>query len=68
MSGDEVFRLLRDDPRTRDIPVIVLSADAIPARMQRLLEAGVRAYLTKPLDVPSLLAAVDESFRREGAP
>ena len=68
MSGDEVFRLLRDDPRTRDIPVIVLSADAIPARMQRLLEAGVWAYLTKPLDVPSLLAAVDESFRREGAP
>ena len=66
ISGDEVFRLLRDDPRTRDIPVIVLSADAIPSRVRQSLDAGVRAYLTKPLDVPSLLAAVDESLRREG--
>jgi len=66
ISGDEVFRLLRNDPRTKDIPVIVLSADAIPSRVRQSLDAGVRAYLTKPLDVPSLLAAVDESLRREG--
>ena len=63
IAGDEVFRLLRDDPRTRNIPVIVLSADALPSRMRLLLDAGVRAYLTKPLDVRSLLAAVDESLR-----
>jgi len=66
MSGDEVFRLLHDDPRTHDIPVIVLSADAIPATMRRLLDAGVRAYLTKPLDVPRFLAVVDESLRGDG--
>ena len=63
IAGDEVFRLLRDDPRTRNIPVIVLSADALPSRMRPLVDAGVRAYLTKPLDVRSLLAAVDESLR-----
>jgi len=57
-----VFRLLRDDPRTRNIPVIVLSADALPSRMRMLLDAGVRAYLTKPLDVRSLLAAVDSAL------
>jgi signal transduction histidine kinase len=62
MVGDDVFFLLRDDPRTRDIPVIVLSADAMTAGMQRLLEAGVRAYLTKPLDVARLLATVDETL------
>ena len=63
ISGDEVFRLLRDDPRTRDIPVIVLSADALPSRMRLFTDAGV-PYLTKPLNVRRLLAAVDESLRR----
>jgi signal transduction histidine kinase/CheY-like chemotaxis protein len=67
LSGDEVFALLREDARTRDIPVVILSADAIPARARRMLDAGVRAYLTKPLDVKSLLAAVDESVRRRDA-
>ncbi len=65
LSGEEVFRLLREDPRTRDIPVIVLSADAIPAGMGPWLEAGVRAYLTKPLDSHRFLAAVDEGLRGE---
>jgi len=60
--GDEVFRLLRADPRTRAIPVVMLSADATPATVQRLLGAGVHAYLTKPLDVPSLLAAIDAAL------
>jgi CheY-like chemotaxis protein len=65
MPGDEVFFLLRDDSRTRDIPVIVLSADAIPSGVQRLLDVGVSAYLTKPLDVHALLAAIDECFQRD---
>ena len=63
ISGDQVFVQLREDPRTRDIPVIVLSADAISSEIRRLLGAGVRAYLTKPLDVRQLLAVIDESLR-----
>ena len=63
IPGEEVFRLLHADERTRDIPVIVLSADAMPSRMRQFLDGGVRAYLTKPLDVPALLAAVDEALR-----
>jgi CheY-like chemotaxis protein len=66
VSGDEVLHLLRADPRTQDIPVVILSADAIPGQAQRLLDAGARAYLTKPLDVPRLLAVVDESVHRPG--
>jgi signal transduction histidine kinase/CheY-like chemotaxis protein len=65
MAGDRVFELLREDPRTRDIPVVMLSADAIPDGARRLLDAGVRAYLTKPLDVRKLLAVVDEHLRPE---
>jgi len=39
--------------------VIILSADATPGQISRLLAAGARAYLTKPLDVQELLAKVD---------
>jgi signal transduction histidine kinase/ActR/RegA family two-component response regulator len=60
LAGEEVFAHLREDPRTRDIPVVVLSADAIAGGTRRLLDAGVRAYLTKPLDVRRFLAVIDE--------
>jgi CheY-like chemotaxis protein len=62
MAGDEVFEQLRADPRTREIPVVILSADAIPSGMRNLLDAGVRAYLTKPLDVRALLSVIDGTF------
>ena len=60
VPGEEVFRALREDPRTRQIPVVILSADAIVSGMHALLDAGMRAYLTKPLDVARLLALIDE--------
>ena len=40
--------------------MILLSADANPRSRKRLLNAGARAYLTKPLDVLSLFGTVDE--------
>ena len=63
ISGEEVFRQLREDRRTRAVPVVVLSADAIPLSARRLLDEGVRAYLPKPLDVRQLLRIIDESLR-----
>jgi PAS domain S-box-containing protein len=60
LPGEEVLRRLRDDPRTREIPVIVISADATPATVKRLLESGARAYLTKPLDIDEFTEAIDE--------
>jgi signal transduction histidine kinase/CheY-like chemotaxis protein len=66
-SGDQVFLDLRADAATRAIPVVILSADATPGGIQRLLEAGVRAYLTKPLDVHALLAVLDDTLGHRGA-
>src|SRR4029077_16503624 len=60
MHGDEVLRQLRADRRTKDIPVAIVSADATPGQIERLLAAGARSYLTKPLDIKNLLAVVDE--------
>ena len=59
LPGEEVLRRLRADARTAGIPVVVVSADATPASLERLRAAGADAYLTKPLDVDEFLAAVD---------
>jgi len=59
MPGMEVLRRLRAGPKTADVPVVILTADATPGLISRLLEQGARALLTKPLDVTELLALVD---------
>jgi len=59
LDGDEVMRRLRADERTAGIPVIVLSADATPAQVQRLKRSGALEYVTKPIDVPGFLKAVE---------
>jgi CheY-like chemotaxis protein len=55
IQGDEVLRRLKADPATRRIPVVMLSAEASPRRIQQLLDAGATAYLTKPLDIRRFL-------------
>ena len=59
ISGKEVLARLQASPHTRDIPVVVLSADATASQIARLREAGARAYFTKPLDVTEFLDAMD---------
>jgi len=62
LSGSDVLARLCTDPRTKQIPVVILSADATPGRIKRLLEQGARDYLTKPLDVRQVLTLVDETL------
>lgn len=59
MDGYEVLQALRADGRTRAIPVIALSADAMPEQVERGLKAGFKAYLAKPLDLQQVMAALD---------
>lgn len=58
MTGKEAFAKLQKNPQTRDIPVIALSADALPATIEECLESGFAAYLTKPIDIESLHAEI----------
>ena len=62
ISGEELLRELQEDAELRRTPVIVLSADATAGQIQRLLVAGARAYLTKPLDIRRFLAILDETL------
>lgn len=59
IHGSEVIKLLKSDLQTKDIPVVVLTADATPQQMTRLIRAGARSYLTKPLDLIAFLDEVD---------
>ena len=63
VPGWEVLRLLQEEPVTASIPVVVLSADATARQVQRLMKAGARAYLTKPLDVKKFLQTLEETLQ-----
>jgi PAS domain S-box-containing protein len=63
MSGQEVLLHLRAEPETRTIPVVVVSADATPEQIQRALGSGAISYVTKPLDIASMLLLLDEVLR-----
>ena len=59
LGGEEVLARLRADEATRDLPVVVLSADATRGQEERLRAAGADGYLTKPIGVAKLLETVD---------
>lgn len=59
IMGDVVLDELQKDETTRSIPVVMLSADAMPQQIQMLTRAGAREYLTKPLSVKHFLATID---------
>jgi PAS domain S-box-containing protein len=62
MPGWQVLAQLKADHATRDIPVVVISADATAPQIKRLLSAGARAYLTKPLDIAEFFRVIEEAI------
>jgi CheY-like chemotaxis protein len=67
LQGWDVLAELQADPATRSIPVIVVSADATPGQIKRLLSAGARAYLTKPLDIEEFFRVTRELLASENS-
>ncbi|MGE5450578.1 MAG: CHASE domain-containing protein [Acidobacteriota bacterium] len=59
-SGLEFLRLVKANPDTSDIAVVMISADAMPEQIEAALAAGAACYLTKPVQLPALLTQVDE--------
>lgn len=58
VDGLEVTRRLKSDPATRRIPIIALTAHALPSDRDRALEAGCDGYISKPAEPRAILAAV----------
>ena len=60
--GIDVLRALQADTRLRGTPVIVVSAESRPQRIDECFDAGASQFLTKPLDAKQTLRAIDESL------
>jgi|CXWL01.1.fsa_nt_gi PAS domain S-box-containing protein len=61
MTGLEVAQALQADPVTADIPLVALSADALPQQIATAMAHGCVAYLTKPIDFGALLRLLDDA-------
>ena len=62
ISGLDAMRILRDDPATGNIPIVALSANALPLDIQNGLAAGFFAYLTKPILVSEFIETLDAAL------
>jgi CheY-like chemotaxis protein len=65
IPGTEVFQRMRAQPETQSTPIVVISADATPSQIERLLAMGARNYLTKPFNLQRFLAVVEEILEEE---
>jgi PAS domain S-box-containing protein len=63
ISGIEAMKILHADPSTAHIPIIALSANAVPRDIERALEAGFFNYLTKPIKVNQFMDALDAALK-----
>ena len=59
MDGEELVRRLQQDPALRALPVLVVSTDATPCRIERMLQLGARGYVTKPFSPEALRKELD---------
>jgi PAS domain S-box-containing protein len=64
MDGFEATRRLRSDPDFRTIPIIALTALAMPGDRERCLAAGVTDYVTKPVSLKKLAAMIEDYLLR----
>ena len=62
ISGIQALKILRDDPLTARIPVLAISANAMPGDIKRGMEAGFVGYLTKPIKVSEFMHALNAAL------
>jgi PAS domain S-box-containing protein len=60
MDGGAILQQLKWDRKTAELPVVVISADATPGQIERLLSWGAHSFLTKPLDVKQFVRLIEE--------
>jgi CheY-like chemotaxis protein len=64
LSGLDALKILREDPVTAHIPVVALSANAIPRDIGKGLDAGFFRYLTKPIKVDEFMETLRVALER----
>ena len=64
LNGDEVLKIIKGDPDTRDVSVVILSADTDTNRVSKCIEIGADDYLPKPFELSVLIARIHALLRR----
>jgi two-component system, cell cycle response regulator DivK len=64
MSGLELTRLIRSDPRTAELSVLAISANAMPENIDEAYRAGCDAYITKPIDTRTFAEEISNYLDR----
>ena len=67
MNGIEAFEILRADAATSPIPVIAVTASAMPEDRKKMLDAGFDGVQTKPIHVMEFLKTVEEALKKSAA-
>jgi len=67
LSGIQALKILRDDPATAHIPVLAISANAMPGDIQQGVEAGFFRYLTKPIKLNEFMQALNRALELAAA-
>jgi CheY-like chemotaxis protein len=62
ISGNEAMLILQSDPTTAHIPVIALSANAMPRDIEKSMAFGFFRYLTKPINIPQFFEVLDSAL------
>jgi len=66
MDGLTVTKKIRENPKTKDIPIVALTAHAMKGDEERILHHGCTGYISKPIDTREFPKAVEEYIRRQG--
>jgi adenylate cyclase len=64
LNGDEVLKVIKGNPDTRDIPVVMISADTDTEKVSKCIELGADDYLSKPFNATILRARIGAALRR----
>ena len=67
MDGYEILQILQHNTKTRETPVLAISANAMPSDIQKGLDAGFSHFITKPIKVQELLDVIDELLDEQSA-
>jgi CheY-like chemotaxis protein len=62
ISGFEALAILLNDPKTVDIPVLAISANAMPRDVRKGLDSGFLNYITKPIRVSEVMDALTQAL------
>ena len=65
MNGVDAIKLLKSEPRTKDIPIIAVSADAMESNIDYAIQSGADEYITKPFNIDDVIYKIKRHCKHD---